>query len=324
MRHYNKSNRGLTASPECLCALGPSICALHTQTLMALAGDLPLKVDHPHPKHPESRWRHRGFCFTCYSCALVIPASCAGAPGDDVSLVKAGLGWPARCSDCNTALKRWRRSRDWADAITAAKLNQPAGRKRMFFVTFTERDEPISRRTADPPMPRWEGVRKTASARTLDLTERCRKLFRTAAWKRHFDGWLWGAECTIRPTSETRCEYRAFTPAGSQSERIGDTVRVFENRLVWKVHPHLHCVAIGARWDLDELDALAARYGLRTNIKMVDGRKSVFRVTRYITKYTVKDQPLVRSHSTAGVVRTAAAELREDRRLARLQDRESE
>ena len=101
-------------------------------------------------------------------------------------------------------------------------------------------------------------------------------------------------------------------------------MRVFENRLVWKVHPHLHCLAIGARWNLDELDALAARYGLRTNIKMVDGRKSVFRVTRYITKYTVKEQPIVRSHSTAGVVRLACADLREERRLERLQARESE
>ena len=332
MRHYNKSNRHQDVDDKCLCVLSRRLCLSHLTAKGWLDGTLPLVVDHPHPKRAPSNWRHHGFCFTCRTCDIITPGDVGGnVPADPRRVVEEGWGYPARCSDCNTQLKRWRRSTDWADGISKSRSHQPRGRKRLFFVTFTERDEPVLRRTADPPMRRWEGVDEIASARTLDLVERCRRLFRTAAWKRHFDGHLWGAECTIRASSETLCEYRAFpaggaaeAPAGAPENGEDITRRVFVNRLVWKVHPHLHCIAVGARWELEELDTLAAAYGLRSNIKMVDGRKSVRRATRYLTKYTVKEQPIVRAHGTAGVVRKGVAQIREARRLERLRDRESE
>ena len=319
MRHYNKSSDPSEGSQECLCILSRSLC--YSQWLLKgyFAGG---SREVPHLKSRPHGWDHRflGYCFTCANCVFVTLGDVGGnVPADTRVAIQEGFGYPARCSDCNTQLKRWRRSRDWADGIIEAKARQPRGRKRLFFVTFTERDEPICR-TGDEPTAdrrRWEGVDDHASRKTLDLVERCRRLFRTAAWKRHFDGHLWGAECTIRPDAETWCEYRAFTHDEEDCTR-----KVWLNRLVWKVHPHLHVVAIGRRWDLDELDELASRYGLRSNIRMIDNRRSVKRAIRYLTKYTVKEMPIVKSHSTAGVFRSVCAELKEARRLEMLQDRE--
>lgn len=291
-------------------------------------GDLSLLVVKGVLKSPSRRGRitsvisHNGrkVWWTCYDCE---------APSIEFPHLK-------RCGPCNRRMLQARRRRKWRRAITSARSASPKGFRKVFLVTLTRAHDPIPRHEetwgpmiAGPfPSPKTQ---KEFDERTRSVKDCFMKLQRTSAWKRHFLGTVWGLEVVTRPDSILRplVRFREVesgaggdplpTSAPGEDSNLG-LVRTWTSELVWTHHPHIHVVAVGRRWDLDELDTLAKKYGFRTNIKEVRPRGGgIAKAINYVTKYATKEnRPGERSNNTTGCVRKMA-QLQEARRRARLQ-----
>jgi len=233
------------------------------------------------------------------------------------------LGWPERCSEHNTAMMSWRRSRDWRIAVARARKNAEWG-KTVFLITLTSKHQPIQRERWMRSSP-WRGGqlwmdwddRFTADciavARSTVMKANAQRLMRSAAWKRHVHGALWALECTVRPVS--RCHREEQTRLDVDGNPV--VHHVWTSHLGWSIHPHIHIVAVGKRWNMDELRALSLKYGFSANpdIRQV---RSLFGSVSYVTKYATKDQPVGRSHNTIGTVRAETARLRKERKQRRV------
>ena len=228
---------------------------------------------------------------------------------------EAEFGWPVRCTEHNTAMLRWRRTRDWRIAVARARKNAEWGRT-VFLITLTSKHSPISRTVWEQPPLMWNDrflADSVARQRSTVMKSDAQRLMRSAAWKRHVHGALWALECTVRPTS--RCHREEQT----RLDRDGnpEVYHIWSSHLGWSVHPHIHIVAVGKRWNMDELRALSVKYGFSENpdIRQV---RSLSGSVGYVTKYATKSQPIGRAHNTVGSVRREASSLRHERQQRRV------
>ena len=309
---HSSTNTRLSGSLKLL--QGPSPLAEQTTAadsrLWVLAEYAVLKST-SRPRRRTLRRSPEGYVFTCRNCVI---------PHDESEYLR-------RCGPCNRRMLQWRRRKKWRKAILRAKAEAPKGMRRVFLLTLTERHKPVPRYDGR----HWRVVpylqpseRRECAERTASLKERGLAMMRCASFKRHTGGLLWGLESTTRPDSI--CNPVAWLPVrepspGTQASPDGSAPAVkmgWESELVWRHHPHFHVIMVGRRWDLAELDALAARYGLRTNIEEVRGGRghaaSIAKAVNYVTKYATKEAARgARAHGTRGWVKEAAAALEQER-----------
>lgn len=237
---------------------------------------------------------------------------------------------PQRCPSHNQAFMRWKRGQDWKRGVASAKELMPHGRKRLFMITWTDRDE----RWLAWPRPNVntkDGGLNYGLPRSWDLVppqiERFRRMRRTKEFLDLMPAGMWVAECT--EGYQTRDFLDLTEP---------DTYGTAE--VWWKVHPHIHtlCYAGGTSQgiDLPRLRRLAHRYGFgEPDVKYIHPSKTDSKVG-YLVNYLGKDQLLngppatgspIRSRDTWGNVRTACAssrKLRKQELAAERSDQRSE
>lgn len=219
------------------------------------------------------------------------------------------FSWPIRCSMHNIELKRWQRGRDWRIGVHRTRKNAPKGKRRVFLLTLTEKHQPYPRRVWHANGETWSDqfvADSIATHKSRIMKTNAQRLMRSAAWKRNVHGSLWALECTVRPTA--RC------PLLEQARLTSDgtPLRIRESQLGWSIHPHIHAVVVGSRWDLDELRALSEKYGFSAapDISMC---RNISASVNYVCKYATKDQPVGRSHNTTGAVRDEVRLIRLER-----------
>ena len=218
--------------------------------------------------------------------------------------------WIRRCPKHNAELCLWRRQREWSLGAARALVDAPKGMRRAFLLTLTVRHAPEPRE--------YDSVGEsiyphdTIAERFSAVKGNFQRLARSAAWKRHVAGSLWSMELTTKEIS--RCVLHPQTKL----------VRTpyFESRLEWSIHPHVHAVLVGKRWDMNELRSLCKKYGFDgVDIRQIGYRKKdVVRSIRYVSKYSTKMQDGVkdpRTNNTQGVVRSAVADVRRERAMKR-------
>lgn len=240
-------------------------------------------------------------CFTCDDCEMVYPPTWNGA-----------FGWPNRCKTCNIRKCKWMRSKVWREALIRTYV---ASKKRILFLTFTEQDDEES-------IEYWyDNYHKepvfNAEVKTRSMIKRWQKFKRTRYFKNTFPlGGLWVAECTTRMEN-----------VPDQTSLDGEVIP----RMVWKVHPHIHCVVIADKIQIPMLLSAAAEFGFGTQIDVQEikprhsdyyGRdetkiEAIKRAVNYVTVYMNKEQPVTRSRDTWGKVRLECAIVREEQAIAR-------
>lgn len=250
----------------------------------------------------------RPYPFTCddWVNCFPIPSEC----GEHI------LGW-SRCARCNQRFMRWKRGKVWKAGFRLARLSAPEGRRRVFLVTLTVRDQSQFPRLYQPDLSRgFRGIWRpttyglgTPSIRTPPLIEAFRRMARTRLFRDLMPGGMWVAECTERFENATYEGVDGVFIAGHS----------------YHAHPHIHLLAFGggsrSGLPLGSLRTLCAAHGFgEPNVKLISGYK-VERTISYLVNYLGKEQPVARSRDTWGFVRTACSDVRKEAAAERKRQR---